>query len=443
MMIVISCGITILLEFLITWYYCLKVFTAKYSHTAFSCCAAALYVLLFGITLRESVTANLIAFFLVNWFLIISFFRIEWYSALFHAFLLTIVMATTEVLITLLVPNQVYQFYDNASVWGLSFIIFASKLLFFLIVRFFSVLICSRQQKSLAIKETISLCLVPACSILMSITLTIVAYTSNLPRHINVIVSLSLFCVLIINVVVGEYYSYSQKRHHELTSLQLQMQKENAALEYYQLLLKQEEDKSILIHDIKKHLHSISSLLERDSSQPAYAYITQLLQSTALQSSVSVCNHDTINAIFSRYERICKEQQTRLDVDIRNNTLAFMSDNDITALLCNLLDNALEAAHNYPGGFISCTIQRREHTPYVIITMENSCRNAPSTSGDRFLSHKKNSTLHGFGLKSIGRIAEKYNGHAKFYFNDKDHTFHSIITIRSDKASGLKVKDSL
>ncbi len=434
MTIIISCAITILLEFFITCYYCLKVFKAKYSHTAFFCCAAALYVLLFGITLQESVTANLISFLLVNWLLIGSFFRIEWYSALFHAFLLTVVMATTEVLITLLVPNQVYQFYDNASVWGLSFIIFASKLLFFLIIRFFSVLICSRQQKSLTLKETVSLCLIPACSILMSITLTIVAYTSNLPRHINIIVSLSLFCVLIINVVVGEYYSYSQKRHHELTSLQLQVQKENAALEYYQLLLKQEEDKSILIHDIKKHLHSISSLVAQQSSQLASDYITQLLQSSALQSSVRVCNHDTINAIFSRYESMCKERQIRLETDIRNNTLTFMNDNDITALLCNLLDNAIDATRTYPGGFISCTIQKREHTPYVLITMENSCRNAPISSGDTFLSHKKDSGFHGFGLKSIERIAQKYGGHAKFYYCEEDHTFHSIITVHSDKA---------
>jgi signal transduction histidine kinase len=434
MTITISCAVTILLEFFITWYYCVKIFAPKYSHTAFSWCAAALYVLLFVITLRESVVTNLVSFLLVNLFLIWQFFQIEWYSALFHAFLLTIVMTTTEVLVTILVPNQVYQFYDNASVQGLIFIVFTSKLLYFLIIRCFSVLICSRQQKTLSLRETVSLCLVPACSTVLSITLTMVSFTLLLPRHVRILVSLSLFCILIINVVVGEYYSYSQKRHHELTTLQLQLQKETDALEYYQLLLKHEEDKSILIHDIKKHLHSIYSLLSQHSSQLASDYITQLLQSAALQSSIRVCNHDTINAIFSRYESICKERQIRLEADIRNNTLAFMSDSDITALLCNLLDNALEAARTYPGGFIFCTIQKREYTPYVIITMENSCRNAPISSGDMFLSHKKNSNFHGFGLKSIVRIAQKYSGHAKFYYREEDHTFHSIITVHSDKA---------
>ncbi len=432
MTILLSCAATIILEILITWYYCSKVFQPKYTRAARFLGSVASFSVLITVSLLESAFANIASFLVIIWGFIYFFYCVKWHSALFHSFLLTTIMTTTELFVSTLHPNHMFQFYDNVSVQGLVFIVFTSNLLYFLILRFISILIRSREQDDLHPGETISLCIIPFCSILLSITFTTISYSVKLSRFMNILVFISHFSVLLINLVIGEYYSYSQKRHHEFTQLQLQLQRENDAVEYYQLLLKQEEDKSILIHDIKKHLHSISAIIDTQSTQIAINYIEQLLKSSVLQSNVRVCDHDTANAVFSRYQSICQENYIHFEIDIRNNTLFFMQDNDITALFCNLLDNAIEASLKYPNGFISCNIRHKDNTPYVIITMKNSCRTAPvMDANNRIASTKRDDRHHGIGLKSIEKIVKKYNGHSKLYYDAEDHTFHTILTLHT------------
>ena len=45
------------------------------------------------------------------------------------------------------------------------------------------------------------------------------------------------------------------------------------------------------------------------------------------------------------------------------------------------------------------------------------------------VSNKNNKLKHGFGLKSVERIINKYNGNIKMYFNNKKMTFHTVITM--------------
>lgn len=56
------------------------------------------------------------------------------------------------------------------------------------------------------------------------------------------------------------------------TEMQLLLQKEADLAEYYQMLLSQNENQTILIHDIKKHLHSIAVLNENKEYDKTDAY---------------------------------------------------------------------------------------------------------------------------------------------------------------------------
>ena len=64
--------------------------------------------------------------------------------------------------------------------------------------------------------------------------------------------------------------------------MQLQLQKEHDSAEYYKMLIAQNENQRILIHDMKKHLQSIALLNEENQNEKISAYIDQLMHSSDL-----------------------------------------------------------------------------------------------------------------------------------------------------------------
>lgn len=54
-----------------------------------------------------------------------------------------------------------------------------------------------------------------------------------------------------VNLLVFGINQYNQKKSQEYTDMQLLLQKESDSAQYYEMMLSQNENQSILIHDIK------------------------------------------------------------------------------------------------------------------------------------------------------------------------------------------------
>ena len=213
--------------------------------------------------------------------------------------------------------------------------------------------------------------------------------------------------------------------------MQLLLQQESDYAEYYEMLRLQNENQRILIHDIKKHLQSVAMLNEQREHDKIDAYIRQLILSSDLKEVARLCDHELLNSILCRYMQQCIQVHITFHTDIRSGTMDFIADNDLTSLFCNLLDNAIEAAGIVPDSFIEINTGKREKTPFVVITVINSCRTNPFLSkGKQLCTEKSDKGRHGFGLKSIRKTVKKYHGNMQMYYNDDTFTFHTIITLK-------------
>ena len=191
------------------------------------------------------------------------------------------------------------------------------------------------------------------------------------------------------------------------------------------------ENQRFFIHDMKNHLHSIELLNEQQDHKKVSAYIRQLMQSSDLKKSSRLCDHDLLNSILCRYKHQCNNSHISFHTDIRSGTMNFMTDNDITSLFCNLLDNAMEAAEGIPDSYIEVTASKKEKVPFVVIIVINSCRKNPfAKSGGQLTTNKTDTLTHGFGLKSIQKTIEKYSGNMQMYYNEHTLTFHTIIRLK-------------
>ena len=264
------------------------------------------------------------------------------------------------------------------------------------------------------------------------ITFAVIHLEITPTRTSDLFIGISSFLLLITNIVIFAVHNYTQEKNQKYVELQLQLQKEYDLTEYYKLLIEQHEKQSILIHDIKKHLNSISLLNQQNESEKIELYINQIIHSSDLQTSLQVSDNNILNAILSRYIQKCRTQRIDFRIDIRKQSVNFLEVNDLTSLICNLLDNAFESASLQENSYIELHISRKENTPFTLLTLTNSCRTNPfSEDGKKLITRKQNKLRHGYGIKSITRIVEKYHGDIQMYYDEESNSFHTVLTLKN------------
>ena len=420
------------IEAVILWQYSSNLFTVGRKTHIQVAMLSIFYFVMFAASLLEYKWLNITLYLGMNFIFLLTQYELKWHSALFHSALIAAVMAMCELtaysVLERFYPHFLAEFGQFQNL--LIFIIF-SKMTFFTIV---SILTHfwkgQRAQNQQYDKVALLLMVIPITSVFVMITLVSVIDHFLLSSWLSGMITFSAFFLLISNLLIFGINQYSQKKSMEFTQMQLLLQKESDSAQYYEMLRLQNENQCILIHDIKKHLHSIDMLNKQKEHDKIDAYLHQLIRSSDLRESARVCEHEMLNSILCRYMRQCTDSHIAFHADIRKGTTDFMADNDLTSLFCNLLDNAVNAAEGIPDAFIEISTGRKGKNLFTVLTVINSCRINPFTTknGDPAISipHSHN---RGFGLKSIRKTIAKYNGDMQIYYNDDTRTFHTIIII--------------
>ena len=285
-------------------------------------------------------------------------------------------------------------------------------------------------------KITFLLVLILLLSLWISVTLAYLPIKTVLSSGQIVQIAISCLFLLIINLLIFGIQEYSQRKNAELTDIQVQLQRESDFAEYYKMLLQETENHNILLHDIKKHLQSISLLNKQGEQDKITAYIDRLLTSSDLEESARMCDNELLNAILCRYQRQCRQKEISFHTDIRCGVIGFLDSTDMTSLFCNLLDNAVEASSGIPDGYVEISVARRPKTSFVVITLLNSCLSNPLDEKGNLLprnripSSRPDAKRHGFGMKSIQKTVDKYNGSMTSYYDRETASFHIIIALK-------------
>lgn len=426
--------LTYLIEAIIFITYCLGIFKTKsnlkINKYLIIFCA---YMILFSLSFLKIMELNFVAFLIINVLLIFYIYESTIFIALFHSCIISIIMAICELIPATALMHSVYKFNTNLDYFRNSALLSViSKLLYLIIVISISLLLNKDKERVLPFNTgEVFLFIVPAFSAFITITFFFVSYNVTLPKYVDWLISISSFMLLIINICVFGFYNYSKTRQMNFYELQLQLQKESDINKYNKILLEHDENQRILIHDVKKHFEAISILNQENKCDKIDKYISHLLDSTILHEPVSVSDNHFLNALISRYITKSNDMNIAFYTDIRSKCLDFMTEDHITSLFCNLLDNSFESAEKVDNSFIELSIKNRENTMFTLITLVNSCISSPfSAKTGKLVTKKKNPFTHGFGVKSIEKIVDLYSGNMTMYYRDDDHTFHTIITLQ-------------
>lgn len=408
--------------------YTARVFPPRYGKAARLAVLSAIYATLFLVFRLDMVWLNVLGFLCGNLLFLLLCYRSKPLTALFHAGVSVALMSTCELIaypFTLQDPADVHYFIEMI-LWAV-----LSKSLYTVTLVLLAHAVHEEENRSENSGGVVFLLICfPIISGIIMYILYMVSISYPISRQHGHLISVGAALLLFMNALVIGIYIYSRKRNKIFTEMQLSLQKEQNLSEYYQNMLRHDESQRILIHDIKNHLHTIALLTKKNAPEEVADYILQLTQSPALTYSACLSDNKLLNLILCQYQQRCIEKDIRFAADIQSHAVEFMGDQDITSLFCNLLDNAMEAAEKTTGGLIELTVKTQPASPYTVVTLINSCPDSPYLRDCRKLvSHKKNPSRHGYGMKSIGRVVAKYDGNTEMYFDPDSGTFHTVILL--------------
>lgn len=179
-------------------------------------------------------------------------------------------------------------------------------------------------------------------------------------------------------------------------------------------------------HDLRQHLAVVQTYIDQDDSAGLAEYIGIYKNRLPSDTSEYFCSNSVVNAIVSYYAAQALDNGIDFMAAVSYPKDCTVSSTDITVLLGNLLENAVEACKRDPEEFMFINLQvklRGQST--LLILVDNTCGPTVLFENGTPLSSKR--TGLGIGVASVRDIAARYGGKAQF--EQKDRIFYASVRL--------------
>lgn len=366
--------------------------------------------------------------FLANLILFVFFFKTKPIRAGFYSLLLVTISTFLEHITVFIVSSlsNLYLTEYKSKITLLVIEIIISKILYFLIAM---MLLRFSQKDKKIVKVPITFYVFPLITLIAVISFWYISLKQYLEISSQVILGIVSFLLFLATLSVFFSFQANAKRENELLLLQQEKEKIKTDINYYDILERQNNNLRIYAHDAKNHLSAIKNL---NNSPEIDTYVSKMIESLEEYSNVSHSGNKILDVIINKYVTECNINNINFFYDIKNNNLIGLEFHDIVSILGNLLDNAIEGVINSKEKSITFETDYRNN--YTVIIISNSCDNRPILDNNKFpLTTKTNTSLHGFGLKSVKRTIKKYDGDLSVEYDDNKKLFIATIMLDLNK----------
>ena len=170
---------------------------------------------------------------------------------------------------------------------------------------------------------------------------------------------------------------------------------------------------NIKFHDLKKQM--LPRAMDEQEAQELYQTLN--IYDMAVKSG-----NEALDIVLAEKSLLCEQQHIRLECIADGERLSFMSASDVYSLIGNAIDNAIESVlkvQEHAERFINISI--KDSRNLLVIRIENPFCGELEFRDGLPVTTKEDKSFHGFGMKSIQKVVEKYNGF--FSIDPKDHLF--------------------
>lgn len=227
----------------------------------------------------------------------------------------------------------------------------------------------------------------------------------------NLILLLVFFGILLLfNVVQFEIYSklirfFAVEQENAIYIQQINMMAKNT-----------EEQKKIMEdfhkekHDLTNELMILKHNLENNESSAAMKNLNTIIHSYDETENISMCGNNIIDSIINFKYALAQEKNIKFKLKMFIPEELPFDQCDIGIVIGNAIDNAIEAVENSKNREIRIVMGVKKESFVMIIENSYDGNLKGDAVGSLISTKKDDKNKHGYGIKSIKRVVDKYNG---------------------------------
>ena len=336
-------------------------------------------------------------------------------SKLLAAILADVVLISTSNLVTgilsIALKSTPMQLYSTQGVYRVLGVLMCQTLNLFL----FSLILKSVNKTILEMKkkEWVLIISVFSISTLSFAIIQVALNESMLSEATSLMLLLSEIGLIALNIICLYIMISLNQSNRIAEELKLKEQQLKHDIQYAETVRSQYQEIRQIRHDIKQHLDAVSGLQLEGKIDAAQKYISEISSGLERIEMFMDVGNDFVNAILNSKLSIAKSKGIEV-LCSSSNKIGGINEYDLCNLIGNMLDNATEAAEKTgDNAVVEVSILSDKYK--LMITVSNSILQSVLSGNSELKTTKRKTFLHGFGVKSIRTIAEKYSGSVDFY----------------------------
>lgn len=388
----------------------------------------------FVFSLFENEIINLVVFFVINFIYSSICFDISLKNSAIQSVILDTLMFSTEI-VTIFLLSLIFNIPTNQyknDLHQLIIVVSICKLLYFILSQFLTFIIIKTGHKNNSIKQFLPLFIFPILTIASCTVFLFIALNTDVSVLYKI--ATTIICVLYIfaSVFIFIYYQTLANKEAKINELESEKRLYNLNSTYLNILQHQNNELQMMFHDTKHHYMALNNF---DNIDDVKAYIAKIYPELEAKNIIKVSNNKMLDLIISKYIVDCKNNNIKFDYEVKTANLDYIDDAELSILLNNILDNAVEAAKNSSERYIEFSLRHIKNN-MDLLSVINSCDSSPKHNNRQLITTKFDTNNHGFGTRIIKKHAKKNNGKYEWFYDDTEHRFHLTILFQKDTKSG-------
>ena len=187
---------------------------------------------------------------------------------------------------------------------------------------------------------------------------------------------------------------------------QLLQVKVKALEEKYQEMLKSRK----VVHDMKNHLLALKNYSREQDWIGLDNYLDELSEDILDYNYQIWTGNRMLDMILNEKSKEAKDKKIDMQINTEVFTTLPFTDREIISLFGNLLDNAIEACERITDKNTWIHIKMKKKNQLLYFEIKNTTETTVQQVPGKFITTKTDGTLHGYGIKNIMDVVEKYHG---------------------------------
>lgn len=186
---------------------------------------------------------------------------------------------------------------------------------------------------------------------------------------------------------------------------------------------------NIKCHDLKKQIAELGSKNNISKEE-----IDEINHAISIYDGAVKTGSEPLDILLAEKTLTCSNKKIQFECIADGRCLSFMKSSDIYSLFGNAIDNAIEAVEKIEEDDKRCiSVSIKESKGMVISHFENNYSGKLDFLDGLPLTTKRDKQYHGFGMKSIKMLVEKYSGYISITSDDNVFSLNILIPIPNKK----------